>query len=55
VNDVLEAQAKVALAHSDMTTFEALMIRAQRAEIVIQQYRVNIMRISFNSMIKDEI
>jgi len=54
VNDVLEAQAKVALAHSDMTTFEALMIRAQRAEIVIQQYRVN-MRTSFNAMIKDEI
>lgn len=40
VNDVLEAQAKVALAQSDMATFEALMIRAQRAEVVVQQYRV---------------
>ncbi|CAB3377061.1 Hypothetical predicted protein [Cloeon dipterum] len=41
VNDVLEAQAKIALANSDMPTFEALMIRAQRAEFVIQQYKEN--------------
>ncbi|XP_059491021.1 intraflagellar transport protein 172 homolog [Neocloeon triangulifer] len=41
VNDVLEAQAKVALAHNDLSTFEALMIRAHRAEIVIQQYKEN--------------
>lgn len=40
VADVLEAQARVALALNDLTTFEALMLRAQRAELVVQHYKV---------------
>jgi intraflagellar transport protein 172 len=42
VNDVLEAQARRALAVNDLTTFEALMLRAQRAELVVQHYKVYI-------------
>jgi intraflagellar transport protein 172 len=39
VADVLVGQAKVAFEASDFTKFESLLLRAQRPELAVKQYR----------------